>query len=90
MNDQKVLAQSSDWDWEVARAYMDKAVREGRTEDDGLEDYLASLGFTRTKDHEAFLQNFSEETQKSFERIEGYLGEMRKLIRAAKKKYAGV
>jgi len=90
MDDKKVSVQSVDWDWQVARAYMDKALREGRTEDDGFEDYLASLGFTRTQEIEAYLQKSREETRQSFERITSYLEQMRRIVHTAQKKYAGV
>jgi hypothetical protein len=88
MNAKKSLAE--DFDWDVAHDYMDKAVREGRTEDDGFEDYLASLGFTRTKDIQAFLQKFREEDRELTERIRHNLNQIRKIVRAAQQQYAGV
>jgi len=90
MNEKKIITESPEWDWAIAREYMDKAVREGRTEDDGLWDYLANFGISSPKEDEAFLQKFSEETQKSFDRIDVYLDQMRKFMHAAQKKYAGV
>jgi hypothetical protein len=90
MDEKKIVTASSDWDWEIAREYMDKAVSEGRTEDDGLWDYLATFGISSPKENEAFLRKFDDETNQSFERLEGYLEEIKRLARAAQKKYAGV
>jgi hypothetical protein len=86
IDEENVLEQ---FDWNLANAYMDKAVQEGRAEDEGFEDYLGTLGFTRTKDIDAFLQKFREEDRKSTERIMGYLEEIKRLARAAQKKYTG-
>jgi hypothetical protein len=88
MNDKKNSSEGINW--ELAHEYMDKAVREGRTEDDGFWDYLATFGITHPEEDEAFLQKFREENRKSTERIMGYLEEMKRLARAAQKKYAGV
>ena len=78
------------FDWNLANAYIDKAVQEGRSEDEGFEDYLATLGFTRPKDIDAFLQKFREEDRKSTERIMGYLNEIKRLAHVVQKQYAGV
>jgi hypothetical protein len=88
MNDKKDLSEGFDWD--VVQEYIDKAMREGRTEDDGWWDYFETLGITRPEEDEAFLQKFREEDRKSTERILSYLAEIKKLARAAQKKYAGV
>ncbi len=69
---------------------MHKAVREGRTEDNGGWDNLATFGITRPEEDEAFLQKFPEEYRESSERIRGYLEEIKRLAREAQKKYAGV
>jgi len=88
MNAQKDLSEGFDWD--VVHEYIDRAIHEGRTEDDGWWDYLETIGITRPEEDEAFLQNFREENRKSIERIMGYLEEIKQLARAAQKKYAGV
>lgn len=52
------LARSFDWD--IADAYINKAVREGRTEDDGFEDYLETLGVSRSEETDALLSKTHE------------------------------
>jgi hypothetical protein len=88
MNEKKDSSEGFDWD--VAQGYIDKALREGRTEDNGWWDYFETIGIIRSEEDEAFLQKFREEDRKSTERILSYLAEIKKLARAAQKKYAGV
>jgi hypothetical protein len=90
MAEKQIMTQSSDWDWGIAREYMNQAVDQGRTEDDGLWDYLATFGISSPQEDEAFLRKFDAETSQIFERIESYMDEMKRLARAAQQKYAGV
>lgn len=73
----------------VARQYMQKAKREGRTEKDGISDYLAALGFSRPEEEEAFMQKFSAENRELTERIMANLEEIRQIARTAQKQYTG-
>ena len=77
-------------DWELANQLMDKAVREGRTEDDGFWDYLATLGITRPEENRATLQRILEEDRQLSERMRANLEQMEKLARAAQRKYSRV
>jgi hypothetical protein len=74
---------------EAALEYMKRAKLEGRTEKEGLSDYLVTLGFTRPEE-EAFLQKFRQENREFTERIMANLEQIKKIARAAQKKYAGV
>jgi len=76
------------YDKNIARQYMAKAVREGRTGDDGLWDYLETLGIRRPEATDAIVKKVLDEDRKSTERILGYLEEIRKLAREAQRKYA--
>jgi hypothetical protein len=69
---------------------MKRAKREGRTEKDGISDYLATLGFSRPEEEEAFMQKFRKENRELTERIMANLEEIRRIARAAQEKYAGV
>ena len=86
MIEEKRLAER--FDWELANAYMDRAEREGRTEDDGFWDYLETFGISRPEETDAFLKKIREKDRKSTERILGYLEEIRQIAREAQKKYA--
>jgi len=74
----------------AALEYIEKAKKAGRSEDEAFSDYLVSRGFRSSEEYEAFLQKSREETRQGFERITGYLEQMRKIVHAAQKKYAGV
>lgn len=77
------------FDVAVAREYMKRAKREGRSEKDGISAYLTTLGFSRPEDEDAFMQKFRQENRELNERIVANLEEIRRIARAAQKKYAG-
>jgi hypothetical protein len=88
MNEEKSMAEK--FDWGLANAYVEKAEREGRTADGSYGDYLETLGMPRPEETMAFLKRIREENAQINKRIRGYLDEIRRLARAAQKKYAGV
>ncbi len=88
MNEEKSIAEKFDWD--LANDYIEKAEREGRTADDGYWDYLETLGIPRPEETAAFLKRTREENSKLTKQIRGSLEQMRQIVQAAQKKYAGV
>ena len=70
--------------------YIEKAKKAGRSEDIAFSDYLVEQGFGRPEDNEAFMQKFREENRELTERIMNNLEQMRQIVHAAQKKYAGV
>jgi len=77
-------------DVKAALEYIEKAKREGRSLDEAFSDYLATRGFSRPEEEEAFLQKFRKENRELTERIMANLEQMRKLFHSAQNKYAGV
>ena len=88
MNEKKSVAERFDRD--LALKYMEKARLAGRTNSDGMWDYLETLGIRRPEATDAVLEKFREEDRKSDERILGYLNQMRELYRAAQARYSRV
>jgi len=77
----KSLAKSFDRD--IAVAYMNKAVREGRTEDDGFENYLETLGISRSEKTDALLSKTRERDRELDKRLKRNLDEFRMNTSAA-------
>jgi len=77
-------------DVKAALEYIEKAKKEGRSLDEAFSDYLATRGFGRPEEEEAFMQKFRKENRELTERIMTNLEEIRRIARAAQKKYAGV
>ncbi len=88
MNEEKDIVEL--FDRKLARAYMEKALREGRTEDDGFGDYLETLGIRRPEATDAVLEKFNKENDESNARIMANLAEIRRIARAAQQRYAGL
>lgn len=76
------------FDRKLARVYMEKAVREGRTDDDGMGDYLETLGIRRPEATDVVLEKFRKENNAGNARIRASLEEMRRLVREIQHKYA--
>lgn len=74
----------------AAQEYMARAKNEGRAERDGLSEYLATLGISRSEDTETFLKEFDEEHQERTERIMGYLDEISRIAHKLQNRYAGL
>jgi hypothetical protein len=66
-----------EFDRDIAQAYMNKAVRDGRTEDDGYNDYLETLGIRRPETREAFLSKLHEWNCELGKRLKVNLDEFR-------------
>jgi hypothetical protein len=88
MNEEKSITER--FDRNLAIAYIEKAEREGRTANDGWWDYLETLGIRRPEETDAFLKRISEENEQINTRLRAHLDEIKRLARAAQKKYAGV
>ncbi len=74
----------------AAHQYMERAKNEGRPEREGVSDYLATLGISRSEDTEAFLKEFDEEHEERAERITGHLDKINGIARELQRKYAGL
>jgi hypothetical protein len=67
MNTEKV---AQEFDATLAEAYIQRALREGRSEDEGLEDYLEKeLGFWRSEKIDEFLRQIEERGRQSTEKF---------------------
>ncbi len=77
-------------DVKAALEYIEKAKKAGRSLDEAFSDYLATRGFSRPEEEEAFMQKFRKENRELTERMMANLEEIRRIARAAQKKYAGV
>jgi len=77
-------------DVKAALEFIEQAQKAGRSLDEAFSDYLATRGFSRPEDNEAFMQKFREENRELTERMMANLEKIRKIARAAQKKYAGV
>lgn len=76
-------------DVKAALEYIEKAKKDGRSLDQAFSDYLASRGFSRPEEEEAFLQKFDKENRELSERIIANLEQIQKIARTAQQKYAG-
>ncbi len=72
----------------AALKFIEEAQKAGRSLDEAFSDYLAARGFSRPEDNEAFMRQFREENRELTERIMANLEKIRKIARAAQKKYA--
>ncbi len=78
------------FDRDIAQAYMNKAVRDDRTEDDGFNDYLETLGIRRAGKTNALLSRTRKWNRELDKRLKKNLDEFRMTTSAAQKKYDGV
>lgn len=74
----------------AALEYIETAKKEGRSLDVAFSDYLASRGFNRPEEEEAFLQKFDKENRELSERIIANLEQIGKMAKAAQQRYAGL
>ncbi|MDZ7363639.1 MAG: hypothetical protein ONB46_23415 [candidate division KSB1 bacterium] len=77
-------------DVKAALEYIEKAKKAGHSLDEAFSDYLATRGFLRSEEYEEFMQKFRKENRELTERIMANLEEIRRIAKAAQKKYAGV
>jgi len=71
------------FDRDIAEAYIKKAVRDGRTEDDGNNDYLETLGIRRPGTRDAHLNKIHEWDCELSKRLKRNLDEFRMTTSAA-------
>jgi hypothetical protein len=81
---------SNKFDWDIAHAYINKAVRDGYTDDDGFEEYLETLGIRRLEKSNDLMGRIREKNCKLTERIKMNLEQIREISRSAGKKYSRV
>jgi len=74
---------SHKFDRDIALAYMNKAVRDGRTEDDGYNDYLETLGIRRSEIRDAHLNQIHEWDCELSKRLKRNLDKFRMAASAA-------
>lgn len=65
------------FDRDIAQAYMNKAVRDGRSENDGFHDYLETLGVRRSEIRDAHLNTIQEWDGKLSKRVKKNLDKFR-------------
>lgn len=76
-------------DVNAALEYIETAQKKGRSFNEAFSDYLASRGFSRPEEEEAFLRKFQKENRELSERIIANLEQIQKIARTAQQKYAG-